>query len=396
MILTHKIRLNPTEEQKCFFIQAAGTARFTYNWALDQWNRITDAGGTTNGNALKMQFNALRREQFPWTYEVHRDATAQPFNDLDRAFKRFEDIQKGKIRIHTNDKPRQDGREKGYPRFKSKKRTRPSFYIANDKFVLDEHWVRIPKCGWVNMAETLRFDGKIMGARVCQDGLNWFISIRVEITVDTAYWNDFDPTGIDVGISKLMTLSDGNVAENQRTTLVHQRQLRRLNKKLSRQVEGSHNWWKTVYKLRALHTKIRNQRQDYLHKWTSYIATSYGIIGIENLNVAGMMRNKNLAKHIADASFGETFKFLAYKQYLYGSALIEVDRFFPSTKMCSDCQSIQEINLSDRVYCCGSCGMTKDRDLNAAINIMREAVRLALECRRPVLARSDVKRLWTL
>lgn len=364
MLLAHKIRLKPNNAQAEHFARAAGVARFVYNWGLAEWKRQYEAGEKPTAFGIKKQFNAIKHEEFPFVLEVTKCAPEQAFADLGAAFSNFF------RRLKNGEK------ELGYPSFKSKKRTKPSFYLANDSISFDGKYVRMPKLGWVKMAEPLRFDGKIMGARVNRDGNHWFISVQVEIEMD-----DFDngnpPVGIDLGISKLMTLSDGTVAENQRFSIKNERRLRKLNKKLSRQVKGSNNWWKTAHKLRQLHARIRNCRQDWLHKWTSYIAANYGMIGIENLNAKGMMANHKLAKHIADTSFGEIARMLGYKQHIYGSHVVMIDRWFPSSKMCCDCGHIQDMPLSARTHRCESCGSVKDRDLNAAINIEVEATRLA-------------------
>src|SRR5207248_10828399 len=146
MIKAHKIRLNPTPEQAVYFAKAAGTARLVWNWALAEWNRQYEAGEKPTAFKLKKQFNAIRREQFPWTWDVTKNASDQPFLDLGKAFTAFfEGVKSGK--------------RKGRPKFKSKKRSKASFYLANDQFELGDHRIWIPKLGWVNMAEKLRFKG---------------------------------------------------------------------------------------------------------------------------------------------------------------------------------------------------------------------------------------------
>lgn len=370
--LAHKIRLKPNKNQLAYFNRASGVARFTYNWALAEWQRQYEAGGFPSIYGLKKEFNAIKRDKFPFVMEVHRDCTSQPFFHLGRAFASFfRRLKKGV------NKP-------GYPRFKSKKRSRPSFYIANDKLRVEGKRIRIPRLGWVKLAEPLRFAGKIMGATVGRDGNHWFVSIGVDIGEVDRFDNGQPSVGIDLGIYKLMTLSDGVVAENQRYTLKHEKRLRRLNKKLARQVKGSNNWWKTVYKLRQLHSDIRNRRQDWLHKWTSYIASHYGLIGLENLNTKGMLQNHRLAKHLADVAFGEITRQLEYKQHLYGSRLQKIDRWFPSSQLCADCGNQKPMPQGVVIYECHICGMVRDRDENAAINIKREAVRLAQETPSPL------------
>ena len=146
MIKAHKIRLNPTPEQAHYFAKAAGTARYTFNWAVAQWKRQYEAGEKPSALKLRTQFHALRREQLPWTYDVTKCATHGAFMDVAAAFKNFFEGRKA-------------GRKTGYPKFKSKKRSRQSFYLANDKFSVDGHWLNVPKLGNVNMAERLRLAG---------------------------------------------------------------------------------------------------------------------------------------------------------------------------------------------------------------------------------------------
>ena len=189
MIKAHKIRLNPTPEQANYFARAAGTARFVWNWALAEWNRQYEAGEKPTALKLKKQFNAIRRDQFPWTWEVTKNASDQPFLDLGKAFTAFFEGLK-------------NGKKKGRPKFKSKKRSRASFYLANDQFELGDHRMWVPKLGWVNMAETLRFKGKVTGVRITKTAEWWFASITVELPEtqpDPAHPRPH-AVGIDVGL----------------------------------------------------------------------------------------------------------------------------------------------------------------------------------------------------
>ncbi|MDZ4770038.1 MAG: transposase [Chloroflexota bacterium] len=155
MIRSHRIRLNPTPEQAVYFAKAAGTRRFIFNWGLAEWKRQYDAGEKSSALALKKQFNTIRKEQFPWSYDVTKCVIEGAFRDLASAFKNFfEGIKSGS--------------KVGYPRFKQKKRSREGFYLANDKFDVSGHWLKVPKLGLVNMAEKLRFAGKIMAAHITQ------------------------------------------------------------------------------------------------------------------------------------------------------------------------------------------------------------------------------------
>src|SRR3989440_9470916 len=187
MIKAHKIRLHPTPEQANYFARAAGTARFVFNWAVAEWKTQYEAGGKPSAKALKKQFNAIRREQFPWSYEVTKCAVEGAFMDVAAAFKNFFEGCKG-------------GRSVGYPQFKSKKRSRQSFYLANDKFTVGDHWIEVPKLGRVNMAESLRFAGKILSARISKTADWWFVSITVELPDVVPETNTKPAVGVDVGL----------------------------------------------------------------------------------------------------------------------------------------------------------------------------------------------------
>lgn len=366
IIKVHKIRLNPTPEQCEYFARACGVARFTFNWGLAQWNEQYKAGQKVSALDLKKQFNAIRKEQYPWSYEVTKCAVEGAFMDLGAAFNNFFDgIKKG--------------RKVGYPQFKSKKKSKRSFYLANDKFTVGKRWINVPKLGRVNMAESLRFQGKIMSARISKTASWWFVSIVIEMSVpEQANANPNPPVGIDVGINRLATLSDGKWFENQKPLKHALRKLRRLNRELARRAKGGQNWHKTKQKLARLYYHISCIRDDTLHKMTTEIAQNYGFIGVEHLNVKGMVKNHCLAQSLSDAAFGKLYTFLEAKVSCANGQVVKVDRFFPSSQLCHCCGWRKtDLNLSDRVFTCQECGYQGDRDENASINILKEAARLA-------------------
>jgi putative transposase len=388
MIKAHKIRLHPTPEQANYFARAAGTARFTFNWAVAEWQQQYEAGGKPSALALRTHFNAIKKAQFPWVYEVTKCAVEGAFMDAAVAFKNlFEG--------------RQAGRKIGYPKFKSKKRSRPSFYLANDKFSVGDHWIDVPKLGRVNMAEKLRFSGKILSARVTKTAAWWFVSIAVEMSDDIPL-NVHPPVGVDVGLNRLATLSDGRQYENQRP-LVHQlKKLRRLNKELARRTKGGKNWLKTKDTLGRAHYEIASLRLDWLHKLTTEIATTSGIVAVEDLHVKGLIRNRCLSRAFSDAAVGKLLDLLESKVAAQGSMLLKVDRFFPSSQLCHCCGARKtDLQLSDRVFMCPDpeCGYTGDRDENASRNIVLEALRLfGLNLNMPssIVATARRKTAWGL
>jgi putative transposase len=363
MIRAHKIRLHPTPEQVISIARAAGTARFVWNWALAEWNRQYEAGERPTALKLKKQFNEIRREQFPWTWEVTKNASDQPFLDLGKAFTAFF-----------------EGRARR-PRFKSKKRSKPSFYLANDQLELGDHRLWVPKLGWVNMAENLRFDGKVTGARITKTADWWFVSITVEMP-DEIPTKKPVAVGIDVGLNRLVTLSTGEGIENQAFLTTALKKLRRANKRLHRRTPGSKNREKARRQVARLHYRIACLRDDVLHKLTTRLASCYGITGIEDLNLKGLLKNRRLARSFSDAALGKLFSLLTSKIEQRGGQVIKVDRFFPSTKTCHCCRwKWEAMHLSDRVFVCQNphCAyyqFEQDRDYNASLNILREALRL--------------------
>jgi putative transposase len=289
MIKAHKIRLNPTPRQELYFRKAAGTARFVYNWALAAWKRHkAEYPGVAHGPlALKKEFNAMKAEQFPWVYEVAKDVAEGAFTNLGIALKNYYDNKKGQRK----------GKKVGFPKFKSKKNRRWSFRLNNDRIDTADHAFYVPKLGWVNMAESLRFEGTLMGA--------------------------------DLGVKTLVQLSDEGRCENQvllRSELTH---LKRLNRRLARREVQSRRWQTARQQLARFHQRIANQRADYLHKKTTKMAKTYKVIGLEGLNVAGMVRNHKLALSLSDASFGEIRRQLIYKSEWFGGRVVLVGTFFP-------------------------------------------------------------------
>jgi putative transposase len=365
MIKAHKIRLNPTPEQETYFAKATGTARFCYNWARAEWERQYEAGEKPSALGLRTQFRAIRKEQFPWTYDVTKCAIEGAFMDVGAAFKNYFEGRKA-------------GRKTGYPKFKSKKRSKQSFYLSNDKFTVGDHWILVPKLGRVNMAERLRFSGKLLSARISKTASWWFVSITVELPDETAA-NRHPPVGVDAGLNRLATLSDGRQYENQRP-LAHQlKKLRRLNKELARRTKGGKNWLKTKDKLARAHYEVACTRQDWLHKLTTEIANTCGIVGIEDLHVKGLIRNRCLSRSFSDAAVGKLLDLLESKVRSRGGTLIKVDRFFPSSQLCHCCGTRKtDLRLEERVFLCPNpdCRSVGDRDENAAINLILEALRL--------------------
>jgi putative transposase len=354
LTLSHKIQLDPTCRQANYFAKACGVSRFTWNHALAEWQRQYESGKKPNALSLKKQFNAIKKSQFPWMYEVTKYASQQPFIFLQNAFNRF------------------FKKQSQYPRFK-KKGIHDSFYIGNDHIKVEGKRIKIPKLGWVRLRESLRFGGKIISATVSRVAHKWFVSLNVEITNLPPPCESQASVGVDLGISTLATLFDGHHAEKitgpkplRRLTT----KLRRAQRRLSHKQKGSRNRLKQRLLVAKVHARIRNLRQDSLHKLTTQLVQNYQRIVLEDLNVKGMMRNHRLARAISDMGFYEFRRQLEYKSMLYGNHVEVVDRFYPSSKKCSRCGEVKEtLSLSERTYDCKHCQLKIDRDDNAARNL---------------------------
>jgi len=365
----HKIRLNPTPEQEQYFRQAAGNARFAWNWAVAALRQAQNDGlKLPLIGDLKTEFNRIKRAQFPFVMNTTKCAPEQAFADLRQALANyFNDITKRK-----NGKRRTDGKRVGFPRFKSRKRGYGSFYLSNDTFTVDGHWIRIPKLGWVNMTEPLRFDGKIMSARISERAGYWFVSIQVQLPEPERQIPE-RVLGVDLGVKALAVDSDGEVFENQKHLTVALRKLRRLNRWLARKQKGSKNWHNAKRKPARLHLRIANLRADATHKLTTRLAAKASIIALETLNVVGMLKNHKRARAIADAAFSEIVRQLGYKAI----QVVRVAPFYPSSKTCNECGYInRDLTLAQRSWTCPACGTILDRDINAARNIRDEGLRL--------------------
>jgi len=363
VILAHRIQLDPNNKQRTYFTKACGVARFSYNWALAQWKQRYEAGEKASEIELRRGLNAIKRESYPWMLEVTKCAPQLAIMDLGKAFKNF------------------FAKRAGFPKFKKKGRS-DSFSLSNDQFVIEGKTIRIPNLGYVRMTEGLRFTGKIIGATVSRKADRWYVSIQVEIpNPDPIHDSESQAVGIDLGVMDLATLSDGTKHTGEKPHKALLSRLRRSNKSLSRKQgakkgeKKSKNFNKAQKQLSRLHARIANIRNDDTHKLTTILTQSYGTIGIEDLNVSGMVKNHKLSRAILDMSFFEFRRQLEYKSKMTGSKVVVADRFFPSSKLCSNCgEKIESLELSIREWTCPVCNCHHDRDINAAINLKNNAV----------------------
>jgi putative transposase len=361
IVMSHRIELKPTKIQEALFGQCVGASRFAYNWALAEWQRQFAAGEKPNEAALRRQFNAIKPVEFPWILDLPKSVPQQAIKNVGRAYQRF--FQK----------------QSKFPRFK-KRGVHDSARLDNrpGTFECAGSRIRLPKIGWVRMYETLRFDGKPLSATLSREADRWFISISVEIERLEPVCESQATVGIDLGVSTAVTLSTGEKIDSPKPLKKALQRLKRRSKQHSRKQKGSANRRKSARKLAKLHARIAHIRQNWTHQTTTDLTRRFALIGIENLNVKGMMANAKLARSISDIGFYELRRQLEYKAALAGSVVVVVDRWFPSSKTCSACGAYCEsMPLSIREWTCAQCGAEHDRDINAAQNIQREALATA-------------------
>lgn len=363
MLIAHKIALDLNNVQASHMARAAGVARFAYNWALAEWQKQYEASKLDaslpkpSEMALRRQLNALKREQFPWMLEVTKCAPQLAIKQLGAAFKNFFD------------------KRSKYPNFR-RKGVHDRFSLSNDQFAVDDARLRIPNLGWVRMRESLRFKGKLMSATVSRVADRWFVSITVETeSIPMTQAKNQGAVGVDLGVSALATLSTGEVVPGPKAHKALLGRLQRLSRSLSRKVKGSANRKKAKAKLGRLHSRISDIRKDALHKLTTAVTRRFHTVGIEDLNVRGMVQNRHLARSVSDMGFFEFRRQLEYKAAQRGGIVVAADRWYPSSKTCSACgHKLDAMPLAVRQWSCPACGADHDRDVNAAINLMNLAV----------------------
>lgn len=364
MLTAHKIALDPNNVQATYFARAVGTARFAYNWALAEWGRQYEASKSDpalpkpSQAALRRQLNAVKREQFPWMLEVSKNAPQMAIIQLGQAFANFF-----------------AGRAK-YPTFR-RKGVHDRFTLSNDQFSVDGSRIRIPNLGWVRMRESLRFTGKLLSATVSRVADRWFVSLTVDAQDDLHLpkAENQGAVGVDLGVSALATLSTGKKIVGPKPHKALMQRLVRASRSLSRKQKGSANRRKSKATLARLHARIACIRSDALHKLTSDVTQQFHTIGIEDLNVRGMMANRHLSRSVADMGFFEFRRQTEYKAERRGGQVVAADRWFASSKTCSDCgHKLAALPLSVREWTCPVCSSVHDRDVNAAVNLKNYAV----------------------
>ena len=379
MIKSIKVRLHPNNKQLTKLFQYAGCARFAYNWAINRAQENHKRGNKfLSDNELRKEFTRLKNQQHTWLKNVSNNVTKQAIKDACNAYKQFF---KGQCR---------------YPKFKSKKRSTPSFYQDTSKIQFTDTHVKVEgfamsrkrnkqQLNWIRLCEKGRIptDCTYMNPRFTYDGNHWYVSVSIEVP-DTQTTTTNDGIGIDLGLKDLAICSDGNTYPNiNKTSRVKklEKRKRRLQRSISRRYESNkrgerycktRNIIKGELKLLKVTKRLTNIRHNHLHQTTSeIIKRKPSFICIEDLNVSGMMKNKHLSKAVQQQGLYEFRRQIEYKSDWNNIPVIIADRYFPSSKLCICCGQIKkDLKLADRIYRC-DCGNIINRDFQASLNLKR-------------------------
>ena len=387
-----KVRLLPTEEQEKNLWLNASAARFSWNWGLGfQMERFKNGEPFLSAYELRKHLFSLKSsdENFYWLNEVSSKAIAFAILDLGAAYKRFFAIQKKGKKFSDNKRKyaARNGKSLthydmiGHPKFKKKGLVTPSFGQPNEMLYFTDGCAVLLKVGRVKVQTNLTFpqgrtSGKYYNPRVSYVNGKWILSFSMEVENQDYALNDYS-VGVDLGIKTLATVSCNgeklvfpNINKTSKVKSI-KKQLKKVQRKFSKRKKGSANKRKVYDRMRALYYKLSNIRKDHTHKTTRKVVDLLpSRIVIEDLSVSGMMKNRHLSKAISEQTFYEFRRQLEYKCSARGIELVIADRFFPSSKRCSCCGAIlKTLTLKDRVFNCPSCGLSIDRDFNAALNL---------------------------
>jgi len=359
----YRYELKPNNKQISLLIKHCGVARFAWNWGLAKHRTEYETTGKSS-NAMKQhkELVILKKTEFPWMYEVSKCVVQLPLQDLAKAYVNFY-------------RGRKNNKDIGYPKFK-KKGEHDSFKVNGGKNSLRVEGIgaRLPRIGLIRTKEpTSKLKGRILNATVSREADRWFVSLCVEQEIAKPTPIQGDIVGIDLGINSFATIWDSKQTqkvEAPKPLAQNMKKIKRLHRQQDKKQKGSNNQKKATIRLSRCYHRIRNTRKDFLAKLTSSLAKTKPVIIIEDLAVSNMVRNHRLARSINDVGWGEFRRMLEYKTEWYGSKLVVIGRFEPTSKMCHVCGVInKDLSLSQRTWICPNCGTVLDRDENAAINI---------------------------
>lgn len=362
-----KVTLAPNRSQILQIHRTVGCARFVYNHFLARRKEVYDTTKQTLGyNACSAELTGLKKELM-WLKEVDKFALQNALKNLDTAYRNFFDGLTGK-------RPRM-----GFPGFKKRHGPKQAYRtnLTNNNIQLAENRLKLPKLGWVKFHKSQEVTGRILNVTVTVTKAGRYVASILCETEVNPYPAVDTAVGLDLGLKSYLTTSDAVTVENPKYYRARQRKLRRAHKKLSHCEKGSNNRAKAKIKLARVYEQVSNQREDFLHKLSTNLIRENAVIGLESLNIKGMVKNRKLSKSIMDAGWGGFVRMLEYKARWHGRTVQKVDPFFPSSQLCSSCGTKNPAvkALGVRHWTC-LCGAEHDRDLNAALNIRNEALRL--------------------